>query len=54
MSAALNFVASIYGMSLDHLDLVASEAYAHESHRTVTIGERVLKQLPLPGYSKMQ
>ena len=36
------------------LALVASEAYADESHKTVANGERVLKQLPPLGHHKRQ
>lgn len=42
------------GPVLHSLALVASKAYAHQSHRTVTNGERVIKQLPPPGHSKRQ
>ena len=45
-------VAAAQGIFLGPLALVASGAYAHSSHRTVTNGERVLNWLPPPGNKK--
>lgn len=47
------FVATEQQTPLDHLALVASEAKAHGSHRTVT-NERFLNQIKLAGHSKRQ
>lgn len=47
-------MAAAQGTPLCCLALVASGAYAHGSDRTVTNGERVLSQLPPPGYKKQQ
>lgn len=50
----LDFYSCYQGPCLHHVALVASGAYAHRSLKTVTNGERVLKQLPLSGHSKRQ
>lgn len=45
-----NFVAAAQGIPLDLLALVARGACVPGSHRTVTIGERVLGRVPSPGH----
>lgn len=49
-----NFCDCFQGTPLYYLALVASGAYGHGSHGTVTNRERLLKQLPPTGHSKRQ
>jgi len=52
LPGALIFVPAARG----HLSIMWlwEEIFTYKSHRTVTTGERVLKQLPPPRYSKRQ
>lgn len=53
-SGAPVFTVTVKGTPLDCLALVASGAYTHGSHWTITHRESVLNRLPSPGPSKRQ